>query len=199
MKMKLIHIILSLLLLLPTLTFAQDGYTYMGISYSMAVPLGGIEDYIDAGSYRGMNFEAYRELKPKIAVGMLFGWNVFHTELRNETYVKDNLTITGNQFRYQNSFPMLARGMYMFGTPAGIRPFVGAGIGVIYNVRRTDIGLYSIKKDAWQFSACPEIGIMIPVRESKITAGVRYNYGVKAGELDSQSYISFNLGFMIVP
>jgi hypothetical protein len=199
MKMKLIHIILFLLLLLPTLTFAQDGYTYMGLTYSMAVPMSGTEDYINAGSYRGMNFEGYRELKPKFAVGWLFGWNVFHTELRNETYVKDNLTITGNQFRYQNEFPMLARGLYLFGVPAGIRPFIGAGVGVIYNIRRTDIGLYSLKTDAWHFSVAPEIGINIPVGESQITAGVRYNYGVKAGDLGEQSYISFNLGFMFVP
>jgi hypothetical protein len=197
--MKFKHIFIALLLLLPALIKAQDGYTYMGISYSMSVPLSGIEDYIDAGSYRGMNFEAYRELKPKIAVGLLFGWNVFHTELRNETYVKDNLTITGNQFRYQNSFPMLARGMYMFGASAGIRPFVGAGVGVTYNVRRTDIGLYSIKKDAWHFSMSPEIGILIPIRESKISAGVRYNYAAKAGEFNSQNYVSLNLGFLIVP
>jgi hypothetical protein len=197
--MRIKHIIISLIFLLPALTFAQDGYTYQGLTYSMAIPLAGTADYIDAGSFRGFNYEGYRELSPKFAVGWLFGWNVFHTELRNETYVDDNLTITGNQFRYQNEFPMLVRGLYLLGTPAGIRPFLGAGIGVIYNIRRTDIGLYSLKTDAWHFSMSPEIGIMIPVRESQITTSIRYNYGVKARDLGAQSYISFNMGFMLVP
>jgi hypothetical protein len=197
--MKIKHIIISLMFLLPTLAFAQDGYTYQGLTYSMAVPLAGTQDYINAGSYRGVNYEGMHELTPKFAIGWLFGWNVFHTELRNETYTHDNLTITGNQFRYQNEFPMLARGLYLFGQPAGIRPYLGAGIGVIYNVRRTDIGLYSLKTDAWHFSMSPEMGILIPFRGSYLTTSIRYNYGVKARDLDAQSYISFNLGFMIVP
>jgi hypothetical protein len=197
--MKIKHIIISLVFLLPTLAFAQDGYTYQGLTYSMAVPLAGTQDYINAGSYRGVNYEGLHELTPKFAIGWLFGWNVFNTELRNETYTQDNLTITGNQFRYQNEFPMLVRGLYLFGQPAGIRPYLGAGIGVIYNVRRTDIGLYSIKTDAWHFSMSPELGIMIPLRGSYLTTSIRYNYGVKARDLDAQSYISFNLGFMFVP
>ena len=191
--------IFLLLLLLPTLTHAQDGYTYQGLTYSMSVPLSTTEDYISAGSYRGFNYEGYRELTPKLAVGWLVGWNIFHIELRNETYVNDNLTVTGNQFRYQNMFPILVRGMYLFGTPAGIRPFIGTGLGVIYNIRRTDIGLYSLETDAWHFSVSPELGIMIPVRESLITTSIRYNLGVKARDLGPQSYISFNLGFMIAP
>jgi outer membrane protein W len=200
MKMRLKHIIISLTLLLPVMTFAQDGYTYQGLSYSMSVPTGGTQDYIDAGSYRGINYEGLHELTPKLAVGWLFGWNVFNIELRNETYVNDNVTITGNQFRYQNEFPMLVRGMYMFGAQGGFRPYLGVGMGVIYNVRRTDIGLYSLKTDAWHFSVSPELGILIPVGEStRISASVRYNYGVKARDLGQQSYISFNLGFVLVP
>ncbi len=197
--MRLKHIIISLIFLLPLATFGQSGYTYQGLSYSMAVPLAGTQDYIDAGSFRGLNYEGYHEMSPKFALGWLFGWNVFKSELRNETYTQDNVTITGNQFRYQNEFPMLVRGLFLMGAPAGIRPYVGAGIGVIYNVRRTDIGLYSIEKNAWHFAMAPEMGILIPVRESIITASVRYNYAVKAKDLGQQSYVSFNLGFMLVP
>lgn len=197
--MKIKYFIISLLFLLPVASFGQDGYTYQGLTYSMAVPLSGIDNYIDAGSFRGMNYEGYHELSPKFAVAWLLGWNVFKSELRNETYVRDNVTLTGNQFRYQNDFPMLVRGLYLFGAPAGIRPFMGAGLGVIYNVRRTDIGLYSIEKDSWHFTVAPELGIMIPVRESMITASLRYSYGVKARELGEQSYVSFNLGFLLVP
>jgi hypothetical protein len=197
--MRRIYIITVLIFLLPLATFAQDGYTFQGLSYSMAVPLAGTQDYIDAGSFRGLNYEGYRELKPKFAVGWLFGWNVFKSELRNETYTKDNVTIHGNQFRYQNEFPMLVRGLYLLGAPMGIRPYVGAGLGAMCNLRRTDIGLYSIEKTSWHFTMAPEIGVLIPVRESKISASVRYNYGVKARDLGEQSFVSFNLGFMLVP
>lgn len=198
MKARIKHILIILVLLLPALTFAQDGYTYQGFTYSMSVPLGATEDYISAGSFRGLNYEGYHELSSKFAVGWLLGWNVFHAELWNETYTNDNLTITGNQFRYQNEFPMLVRGLYLLGTPGGVRPFAGAGIGVLYNIRRTDIGLYSLETDAWHFSMTPELGIIIPVGGSLVTSNIRYNYGVKARDLDAQSYFSFNLGFMFV-
>jgi hypothetical protein len=197
MRIKLSLICLALLL--PFMGKAQDGYTYHGLSYSMAVPLSGLNNYIDAGSFRGFNYEGYHEMSAKFAIGWLFGWNVFNSELRNETFVKDNITLTGNQFRYENEFPMLVRGMYLIGAPGGIRPYAGAGLGVTYNKRRTDIGLYEVEKDAWHFTMAPELGVLIPVRESIITASVRYYYGVKAGDLDSQSYVSFNLGFMLVP
>ena len=197
--MKKTIIVFMILFLLPTLDFAQSGYTYMGLNYSMAVPMGGINEFINAGSFRGVNYEGYYEISPKLALGWLVGWNVFHTKLRNETYTNDNFTITGNQYRYQNEFPMLVRGMYLFGIQDGIRPYVGAGTGVIYNVRRTDIGLFSVKKDAWHFTLAPEIGIYIPVGESLITSSIRYNYGVKARDIGQQSYFSFNLGFLLVP
>jgi hypothetical protein len=197
--MKLRYFIITLLFLLPSLAFSQSGYSYHGFTYSMAVPTGGTADYTNAGSFRGANYEGYYELSPRFALGWLLGWNVFNTKLRNETYIHDNFTLTGNQYRYQNEFPMLIRGLYLLGVQDGIRPFVGAGIGVIYDVRRTDIGLYSVKDDAWHFSMAPELGIMIPARESLITTSVRYNYGVKAGGLDPVSYFSFNLGVMLIP
>jgi hypothetical protein len=198
-KMKPKHIIFSLLFLVPTLTFAQHDFPYHGFTYSMSVPAVGTNDYINAGSFRGANYEGFYELKPKFALSWLFGWNVFYNELRNETYVDGNLTITGNQFRYQNAFPMLVRGLYLFGVPKGIRPFAGAGIGVIYNIRRTDIGLYELKTDAWHFTMAPELGIMIPLGDALITTSVRYNYAVKARDLGQQSYISFNIGALINP
>jgi len=197
--MKFRYILISLFFLLPSLAFTQDGYTYHGLYYSIAIPTGGTADYVSAGSFRGMNYEGYHELSPKFAVGWLFGWNVFNSVLRNETYTKDNFTLTGNQFRYQNEFPMLVRGQYLMGVPGGIRPYIGAGIGVIYNIRRTDIGLYSIKTDAWHFSMAPELGINIPAGESYVSTSIRYNYGVKARDLGQQSYFSFNLGILLVP
>jgi hypothetical protein len=114
------------------------------------------------------------------------------------TYIKDNFTLTGDQYRYQNEFPMMVRGMRLFGAPEGVRPFIGAGIGVTYDIRRTDIGLYSVTADAWHFTMAPEIGINIPAGEKLLTASVRYHYGVKARDLGEVSYISFNLGIKFV-
>jgi len=182
--------------ILPSLCFAQDGNVYQGLSYSMAVPTGGTNEYCNAGSWRGANVEGYYLVAPNYAIGWLFGWNVFYTKLNNETYIKDNFTLTGDQYRYQNEFPMLVRGLYMFGEQDGIRPFAGLGTGVIYTIRRTDIGLYSVKTVAWHYALAPEIGVILPAGDTQVSLGIRYNYGAKAGGLDQVSYFSINLGIL---
>ncbi len=193
--MKIRYFITGLLFLLATTAFGQS--KHFGLTYSFSVPLGGIDNYISAGSFRGANLEGYIDLTENFSAGWLIGMNTFFEKRVNETYEKDNLTLNGTQYRYMNVFPMLARGIYQFGEEYGNRPYIGAGLGMTRDIARTDIGLYSFSKTAWHFTMAPEIGINIPLSESAITASVRYVYGVKARDLDHISYLSFNLGFLM--
>ena len=181
-----------LFLLFSTVTFSQG--TYLGGTYSIGIPLGGIENYISAGSFRGANFEGLKEINSKVAVGWILGWNVFSEKRVNEVYTDDNLTLTGTQYRYMNLFPMLARGLYEFGKPDGTRPFLGSGLGVTADIAKTNIGLYSFEKTGWHFTFAPELGVKIPLGYTSLTCGLRYTYGVKTKELGSISYFSINLG-----
>ena len=192
--MKLRYFISGLLFLWASSGFGQNNH--WGLSYSFSVPLGGIDNYISAGSFRGANFEGFIDLNANVSAGWLFGWNTFFEKRVNETFVKDNLTLNGTQYRYMNLFPMLGRGIYQLGEQFGTRPYIGAGLGVTRDIARTDVGLYSFKKTAWHFTMAPEIGINIPLTEGAITGSVRYIYGVKARDLDHISYISFNLGYL---
>jgi hypothetical protein len=192
--MKQIYYLVSLLLLISTVTFSQG--TYLGATYSIGIPAGGIDNYISAGSFRGANFEGLKELNSKVAVGWVLGWNVFSEKRVNEVYTNDNLTLTGTQYRYMNLFPMLARGLYEFGEQEGTRPFIGSGLGVTADIAKTNIGLYSFQKTGWHFTVAPELGIKIPIGYGSITASIRYTYGVKTKEIDRVSYFSINLGML---
>jgi hypothetical protein len=192
--MKQIYFLASLLLLISTVTFSQG--TYLGATYSIGIPAGGIDNYISAGSFRGANFEGLKELNSKVAVGWVLGWNVFSEKRVNEVYTNDNLTLTGTQYRYMNLFPMLARGLYEFGEQEGTRPFIGSGLGVTADIAKTNIGLYSFQKTGWHFTVAPELGIKIPIGYGSITASIRYTYGVKTKEIDRVSYFSINLGML---
>jgi hypothetical protein len=190
--MKPLYFLTAFLLLASSVTFSQG--TYLGGTYSMSIPLGNLEKYITAGSYRGANFEGLKEINSKVAVGWILGWNVFSEKRVNEVYTDDNLTLTGTQYRYMNLFPMLARGLYEFGTAEGTRPFIGSGIGVTADIAKTNIGLYSFQKTGWHFTIAPEIGIKIPLGYTSLTGSLRYTYGVKTKELGNLSYFSINLG-----
>jgi hypothetical protein len=192
--MKPLYYLTTIFLMASSVSFCQG--TYLGGTYSIGVPLGGIDNYISAGSFRGANFEGLKEINSNLAVGWVLGWNVFYEKRTNEVYTNDNLTLTGTQYRYMNLFPMLARGLYEFGGVEGSRPFIGSGLGVTADIAKTNIGLYSFQKTGWHFTVAPELGIKIPLGYGTITTSLRYTYGVKTSELDQISYFSINLGML---
>lgn len=190
--MKPIYYLNAFFLMLSLSALSQG--TYLGGTYSIGIPLGGIENYISAGSYRGANFEGLKEINSKFAAGWLLGWNVFCEKRVNEMYTNDNLTLRGTQYRYMNLFPMIVRGLYEFGVPEGTRPYIGAGTGITADIAKTNIGLYSFQKTGWHFTIAPEIGVKIPLGYTSLTGSLRYTYGVKTRDLGNLSYFSINLG-----
>lgn len=194
--MKLKYIIISICLLPFFGLQAQTSRLSQGFTYSVAVPTGVTKDFCIDASFRGFNYEGYYEVGSHFAMGWLLGWNVFYNKLAGQTFIKDNITIKSTQYRYMNEFPMLLRGLYLFGEKDGIRPFAGGDLGIIYNVRDLDLGVYSSKEMAWQFAMAPEVGIVVPMKAVSFTAGIRYNYALAGGELDEVSYFSFNLGIL---
>lgn len=192
--MRLRYFITGLIFLVSSITFGQS--KLIGYTYSMSVPLEVNNDYITSWSFRGVTFEGLIELNERLAAGWLAGWNVFSEKHLNDIYVKDNVTINGTQYRYMNLFPILARAAYQFGKHSGTRPYIGAGLGTTGEISRTDIGLISYREDAWHLSISPETGINIPVKGGAITTSFRYIYGLKAQDIHSISYLSFNLGFL---
>jgi hypothetical protein len=86
--------------------------------------------------------------------------------------------------------------LWQFGMKEGARPFIGSGLGVIADIAKTNIGLYSFRKNSWHFTVAPEIGIKIPLDKNFITGSLRYSYGFKTKEIDRISYFSLNLGML---
>lgn len=168
------------------------------VTYSIAFPTGDVSDFIGKTSFRGINFDYHRLVQPNIGVGISFGWNVFYEEKGYDTYTVDNASLSGKQWRYSNHVPMFFSANYYLKPGEQINPFVGLGIGTIYSKRNTDMNLYTITQEAWNFGLQPTVGFLYRGSdETSIHVSARYNYGFKAGnELqEAQSYISLNLGF----
>jgi hypothetical protein len=193
--MKAIHRIMAFALLLAALggspVFAQ---TFTAVTYQPAQPLGNTQDFADNFGWRGIGLDFKKMVRDNVALGLSFGWQVFDQQT-DEVVSAFGVDISGDQFRYVNSFPLLANVSYFLGTPGGVRPYLAANVGTYIMEHRLDIGLYTIHETNWHFGFGPEVGLAFPLRPD--LAGVlmsRYNYALSAGSVDEQSYLSVGIG-----
>jgi outer membrane protein W len=168
------------------------------VSYSIGFPTGDLSDFIEKTSFRGISFDYRKMINPNVGVGVNFAWNTFYEEKGTATYTYDNISLTGKQYRYSNNFPMLATAAYFLKPEEDLNPFVGLGIGTMYTLRNTDMNLYTLEQEAWNFLLQPEIGVQFAANpDTGIHLSLKYNYGFAAGNelTTAQSYISLNVGF----
>jgi len=188
------RIIGFVLLLAPAGVGMASAQTWTSLTYQPAQPLSNTKDFTNNFTWRGIGFDFKKQVKPNIAVGLSLAWQVFD-EQTDEVVSAFGVDISGDQFRYVNSFPILANVSYHVGKPGGARPYVGADVGMYVMEHRLDIGLYTIHETKAHFGFGPEAGITFPLRPD--LGGVingRYNYALSAGNVDDQSYVSFGIG-----
>jgi hypothetical protein len=173
---------------------AQSNFT---ISYVMGVGTGDLGDFVDKTSWRGFSMDYRYMVQPNMAVGLTSGWQTFYEELGSSTYTSDGASLTGKQFRYSNHAPIIATFTYFSKPEESTNPFVGLGIGTVYTRRNTDMNVYTLEQEAWNFALVPEIGVQLTISEGVAVAiSGKYYYGFEAGELTGdQSYFALNVGF----
>ena len=202
--MKKIFIIIAVFV--STASFAQQ--SFWSFNYHMSFGLGEQADYIADASFRGWGVDGRAFLTQNISVGGSFSWEVFdqiYRDLppRQLNDVADNVSasITGVEYRFINTLPIMANAHYYLGQDGALRPYFGLGLGTAYTEQRTDIGLISITAKGWGFAVQPEVGVMIPFGLTGVGANVsgKFRYTTKGG--DTTVPVSFftlgvGLGFM---
>ncbi|WP_051364331.1 outer membrane beta-barrel protein [Flavobacterium limnosediminis] len=165
--------------------------------YSMEYSVGLASDFIDNVSFRGLGFEYRNMVKPNIGVGVGIGYNFFYEKKDYGTYVNGNESLTGIQFRYLHNVPMMVAGDYYFKPNTKINPFVGFGIGGNYISKRTEMGVFMIEDEAFQFAFRPEAGAIFQAGpDAMISFTAKYIIGTDADDIDAQSYLALNLGYV---
>lgn len=177
-------------------------------NYNMSFGLGEQADYIADNSFRGWGLEGRGFLTQNMSVGGSFSWEVFdqiYRDLEPTTLSTgvDNVsaTISGVQYRYINTLPILVNAHYYLGQDGSVRPYVGLAIGTSYIEQRTDIGLTSIVAEGWGFAVQPEVGAMIPFGFTGVGANVaaKFRYTTQAGDTAFPiSFFTLAIGFAFV-
>jgi outer membrane protein W len=194
--MKKILYIFSILFILAA--GRMDAQTNTSLTYSMGFAMGDLSDFISKASFRGATLDFRKMTQPNIGIGFSLGWNTFYEAKDYDTYTQGTQSLSGKQYRYSNHVPMLVSFDYYLKPGEKVSPFIGLGTGVMYSRRNTDMNLYTLEQDAWNFSLQPQIGVQLNNSiTSATTIMLKYYYGLKAGDLaEPQSYLALNVGFV---
>ena len=187
--------LIAVFTIISTGAFAQGMFS---ISYDIGLTLGGTSEYISQPSFRGFGLEGRGFITDNLSYGGAFSWAVFYEEVGPEEWTREGEdgTVYGKQYRYINSFPLMATMHYYFGEWNSTRLYAGGGIGANIVNQRTDVGIYVVKDEKWRFGLAPEVGVLIPINfNSSLNLSAKYQYAVKAGDSDAVSYLSFKIGF----
>jgi len=186
--------ILSLMLLGTISNINAQSIT--NISYSIGFPSGQLSDYINEPSFRGFSFGYAKFIKPDLTLGFNVGWNVFYKSKSYDTYNQGTASFSGNQYRTNNTMPIMGNVNYYFKRNEKINTYVGMGLGMVYNRRNTDMYIYTFEEESWNFGFQPELGLEYKV-DSKISLTVagKYYYCFESGDINyPTSYFALNLG-----
>lgn len=189
------YIITAFLLCAVTMSHAQSN---TALTYSMGFGTGDLGDFISPTSFRGATLDFYKMTSPNVGIGGSLGWNTFYEAKDYDTYEYKNSSLTGKQYRYSNHVPMLIAANYYMNPGEKMSPFIGLGTGVMYTRRNTDMNLYTLEQEAWNFVLQPQVGLQINNSlTSATTIMFKYYNGFAAGDLDeNQSYFTINVGFV---
>ncbi len=192
---KIFNLLIILLVFGTTMLTAQQSRT--SLTYGVGFPVGDLGDFVSKTSFRGIALDYRNMYSEKLGMGVSFGWNVFYDARDYDTYTKGTASLSGKQYRYSNNLPMLVSFDYYLNPGQKVNKYVGLGTGVMYTRRNTDMNLYTLEQEAWNFTLQPQIGLEFDnTYSSAFTIVLKYFYGFAAGDLEkAQSYLSLNFGW----
>ena len=166
------------------------------IQYSIGFAAGDLKDFNSSASFRGISLEYRNMMQPATGIGFETGYNLFYDRMDNATYTDGTQSLSGVQYRYTHTVPILAAFDYYLKPDNLFNPFFGFGIGTLYVNRDVDMGLYRLQSDVWQFALRPEVGVLVSTPKGDMILGVKYFYGFKAKDTEGQQFLAINVGLV---
>ena len=194
---KSILLIAFLVMIISENATAQN--SMLSLNYAVSIPIGNTSDFIDQASGRGFVAEFQVFTKRNITFGGELGHFTLYKRELNKIYTEGSASLSGVQYRYQQSYPIFATGTYFATTEGSVKPYGSLGLGTIAHNRRIDVGIFSSEDTYWQFALRPEIGVLIAPSDSfGFKIGAKYYQSFASGGLDGQSNIGLNFGFVFI-
>jgi hypothetical protein len=181
---------------------AQEGLSIL--SWNISIPSGNTKDFsMDNESFRGVTFQYRYFPQPSLSFGLYAGWHVFNGETLDTIEVDQEEfkgAVTGKQWRYINSIPIMANVHFYTGRSGRTQLFLGLNAGGMIIEERLDINIWAVTSKKWHWGVAPEIGVNLPLGyNTGLAISAVYNYAFSAGEKlvgesSKHQYLSINIG-----
>jgi hypothetical protein len=166
--------------------YSQESNPYLQKSlstftYQMGFPSGDLKEFIPANDFLGWDYELKAMVTHNLAIGGHIGYQGFYKKFPRDTYEFPQGAITTTIFKYFYTIPMQLVATWFFTPESLVQPYLGMNVGVNYNERRGEIGVYVLEDNSWNFSFAPEAGIIIPFgmyNQWGVNLRGKYNYNV---------------------
>ncbi|HSF55577.1 MAG TPA: hypothetical protein VLA71_17610, partial [Algoriphagus sp.] len=129
-------------LLIGLVATASAQRSLYSFNYAITLPTGNTADFIDVVSGRGFVFEYQKFIKSNVAIGGEVGHTTIFERTDNEVYTRESASLSGIQYRYQYSYPIMATAAYYHSFTNLFRPYFSLGIGTVANKRTIEMGMY---------------------------------------------------------
>jgi outer membrane protein len=91
---------------------------------------------------------------------------------------------------------MLATVEYYFISEGPVKPYFNLGLGTIYTIRTTDMGIWRLEDKVWQFALKPELGLIYEVgMNASVKLEAKYYTGF-GSSLETQSFFAISTGMV---
>lgn len=167
------------------------------IDYSISFPTAGTHDYVPRVSFLGIKADTYHGLNEKFKIGLSLSWIYFSDEA-DGTFQVNQATVTGKRFTAVDAFPILFMGRFTPNENNRVMPYVEAGLGPMYGMRRGNIGVIGLDSSGWQFALAGEAGVAVFKNPGSygVKLGARYVGGFGSDAIPAISYLSINIGLI---
>jgi hypothetical protein len=194
---KLILLSTLLVILIAEKVTAQK--SMISLSYNVSVPTGNTADFIDQASGRGFVAEYHKFINRNIAYGAELGHYTLYKRELEKVYTEGTASLSGVQYRYQQSYPIMVSGSYFAFTEGMLKSYGSLGVGMIAHNREIDMGIFGSQNTYWQFAVRPELGILIePSEYVAFKIAAKYYQSFSGGGLSNQSNLGLNFGIVFI-
>jgi len=173
-----------------------------GLTYSWSSPVGDLSrDFISNDSWLSFSVEGRRFINPNATIGVSLGYTAFYETTTDAIFFPGG-TVSGEQYRSLNVFPLMATGHLYSKAGGRIQTYIGLGVGVFYMKQLMDIGPGTVETTNWIMGFAPELGFILNKgANTEFAIFGKYNYPANAGkflggESASYQYFSVGLSFM---
>ncbi len=153
-----------------------------------------LNEFIKKDSWRGMDFEFQYMLKPQVSIGLLTGYQHFYEKRPRATYTNGSSAFNAVTWRYFKDVPLLITSKYYF-KGSGLKPYLGAGIGLSFSKQEIQIGDYLASENSTNFGLMAEGGLQYDFNQN---FGLMFNTKYHYRPYNSDEFSTNNIGYLTV-